>query len=325
MPPARSVLITGAGGLIGGRVLERLAADPGEIQRVVALDLRAPSPGRTLTGIEYATADIRDKTIEELLRRHQVDTVVHLAAVVTPGKDSSRELEYSIDVLGTENMLDCSIRAGVRQFVYTSSGAAYGYHADNPALLRETDTLRGNQEFAYSDHKRLVEEMLAAYRHNHPELTQLIFRPGTILGRDVANQITAIFERPLVVGVRGSESPFVFIWDEDVARCIVKGVRERRSGIYNLAGDGSVSLLEIARAVGKPYLPLPVWVLRTILRVLKASGLTTTGPEQVNFLRYRPVLDNARLKSEFGFVPSYSSRECFEYYQALRFPEQAGT
>lgn len=319
--PARSVLMTGAGGLVGTNVLRRFALDAGSVERIVAVDLREPRPATRLEEVDYETADIRDGGIETLLRRYEVDTVIHLAAVVTPGRESSREDEYSIDVLGTENVVECSLRTGVRQIVYTSSGAAYGYHADNPAALAENDALRGNPEFAYSDHKRLVEEMLARYRDSHPELAQLIFRPGTILGPEVANQITAIFERPFVIGVLGTDAPFVFVWTEDVAACIHKGVQERRSGIYNLAGDGTVGLPEIARRLGKPYVPLPAPVLQASLYVLSKLGLSQAKPEQVNFLRYRPVLDNTRLKSDFGFVPSYNSRECFEQYCENRFPE----
>jgi UDP-glucose 4-epimerase len=320
LPPARSVLVTGASGLIGSQVVHQLAADPGKIESVVALDVRDVPAQARLSGIEYQTGDIRDPELEKLLRTHDVDTVVHLAAIVTAGKDSSREREYSIDVLGTENVVESSLRAGVRHLVYTSSGAAYGYHADNPRPLRETDALRGNEEFAYSHHKRLVEEMLACTREKHPELAQLIFRPGTILGEKVANPITAMFDRPVVVGVRGSDAPFVMIWDEDVARCILLGIRERRTGIYNLTGDGTISLREIARRIGKPYLPLPVWVLVSALWAFKKLGLSRTGPEQVRFLRYRPVLSNERLKSDFGFTPSSSSEECFERYRRIRFP-----
>ena len=160
LPPARSVLVTGASGLIGRQVITRLAAEPGTIQTIVALDLREVAERDRVSGVEYASGDIRDPALEKTLRIHEVDTVVHLAAVVTPGKDSTRELEHSIDVLGTENVLGCALAAGVRQLIYTSSGAAYGYHADNPRSLTESDPLRGNPEFAYSDHKRLVEEML---------------------------------------------------------------------------------------------------------------------------------------------------------------------
>jgi UDP-glucose 4-epimerase len=206
----------------------------------------------------------------------------------------------------------------VRKLIYTSSGAAYGYHADNPLPLRESDPLRGNPEFAYSHHKRLVEERLARCRREHPELLQLVLRPGAILGDRVANPITALFERPVVIGVRGSEAPFTFVWDEDVARCIAQGVRERRAGVYNLAGDGWLGLREIARRLRKPYLPLPAPLLEAALALLRRLGATRLGPEQVRFLRYRPVLCNERLRRELGFEPALSSEACFERWRAQR-------
>lgn len=316
-PPARSVLVTGASGLIGRQVVALLRRDAPEVQTVVAVDVREVPAEQRIAGVEYRTGDIRDPDLEAMLRDHHVDTVVHLAAIVTPGPDSTRELEYSIDVLGTENVLSCARGAGVHHLVYTSSGAAYGYHADNPTPLREDDPLRGNPEFAYADHKRLVEEMLERHRREHPELAQLVLRPGTILGERVDNPITAIFDRPVVIGVRGSDSPFVMIWDAEVAACIVTGIRDRRTGIYNLAGDGVITLPEIARRLGKRYIAVPAPLLAGALRILRALRLTRLGPEQVRFLRYRPVLANERLKEDFGFTPT-TSAECFERYRRHR-------
>ena len=249
-----------------------------------------------------------------------VDAVVHLAAIVSPGGPAARAREFEVDVRGTENVLKACVAHGVDQIVVTSSGAAYGYYADNPVPLSETDALRGNPEFAYSDHKRLVEEMLARTRAEHPGLKQLIFRPGTILGARVANQITAIFERPLILGVAGSDTPFVLIWDEDVARCIVKGLIERREGIYNLTSDDALPLREIARMLGKPFVALPVWFFKSALWLLQTLGLSQAGPAQLNFIRYRPVLSNRRLKSEFGYDPGTTSREVFARWLAMRPP-----
>jgi hypothetical protein len=106
----------------------------------------------------------------------------------------------------------------------------------------------------------------ARARAEHPALAQLIFRPGTILGETVASPITALFERAVITGVVGSEAPFVLIWDDEVAACILKGIRERRAGVYNLAGDGALGLREIARRLGRPYLPLPPRLLAGALR-----------------------------------------------------------
>jgi len=316
--PVRSVLVTGASGLVGRQVVARLAAGPGAIGTLVAADLREVPREERLPGVHYVRSDVRDPALAKLLEEHAVDTVVHLAAVVTPGPDSSRALEYEIDVLGTRNVAQACLRAGVAHLVYTSSGAAYGYHPDNPERLRESDPLRGNEDFAYSWHKRLAEEDLARVRAAHPELSQLVFRPGTILGARVASPIAALFERRVIVGVAGSTAPFVLIWDEDVAECIVQGVRERRTGVYNLAGDGVITLPEIARRLGRTYLPVPPALLAGALRTLQWLRLSARGPEQVEFLRYRPVLANEKLKREFGFTPRFTSEECFEHYRRLR-------
>jgi len=71
---------------------------------------------------------------------------------------------------------------------------------------------------------------------------------------------------------------------------------------------------EIAGRLGKPQLTVPAGVLAFALRVGRMLRLTVHGPEQVGFLRYRPVLANDRLKEEFGFTPSRTSAQAFEEY-----------
>lgn len=321
--PYRSVLVTGASGYIGSKVVAALAADPRRVEKIVATDVRPPAD--RLGNVEYVEADVRHADFGELLRRCGTDLVVHLAAIVTPGPESNRELEFAVDVGGTSNVLEGCAAAGVRKLVYTSSGAAYGYHADNGPLLAETDPLRGNPEFAYSDHKRLVEEMLAEWRESHPELEQLVLRPGTILGRDTHNQITDMFDRPFVLGIRGAATPFVFIWDADVVGAILHGIHWGGTGVYNLAGDGTLSMAQIAVIMNKPFVALPAGLVEAALGVLHRLGLSQYGPEQVGFLRYRPVLDNRRLKEEFGYVPRKTTREVFELFLEGRRDEAART
>ncbi|MBE0622610.1 MAG: SDR family oxidoreductase [Burkholderiales bacterium] len=316
---APRVLVTGAAGYLGSQLIAALAADAArKPAALVALDVRELPRETRLPGVAYETADIRAPGLAALLERHAIDTVVHLASIVTPGKKSDREFEYSVDVLGTENLLKACVAAGVRKIVVSSSGAAYGYHADNPAWISEDAPLRGNLEFAYSWHKRLVEDMLADYRERQPQLQQVVFRIGTILGETVRNQITDLFDKPRLIAIRGSDSPFVFIWDQDVVGCMGEAVYSDRTGVFNVAGDGALGVREIAARLGKRCVVLPAWLLRSALAVLKPPGLTQYGPEQVNFLRYRPVLSNRRLKEVFGYVPKKSSAEVFEFYLAAR-------
>ena len=314
----KRVLVTGGGGYLGRQVVAALAALPEERRpaAIVCHDIREPDA--RLPGVEYVVADIRSADIADIISLHRIDTVVHLASIVTPGKNSNRAFEYDVDVNGTRNLLEACVRHGVRRIIVSSSGAAYGYHGDNPEWLTEEHPLRGNEAFAYSHHKRLVEEMLAGYRSAQPDLEQVIFRIGTILGPTVRNQITDLFEKPRLIAIAGSDSPFVFIHDADVVGAMLHAIDSGATGIFNVAGDGKLTIHEIAARLGKRCLVLPAWLLRSALWLLKKLGLTQYGPEQLDFLRYRPVLLNRRLKEEFGYVPKLSSADVFELYRRSR-------
>lgn len=300
----QTVLITGAAGYIGSRLAARLS----QSMTVIGVDIRVPeAPGFT-----FERCDIRDPKLSDIVGDNKVTHIVHLASVLESSGDEERD--YDIDVNGTRNVVSACLVHEVRHLTVTSSGAAYGYHADNPQWIDENDALRGNPEFPYSRHKTLVEQDLAVAREKHPQLQQLILRPGTVLGRETRNQITNLFEKDSILAISGSDSPFVFIWDEDVLDIIEMGIRESKTGIYNLAGDGALTIHEIAARLNKRTLTLPAGLLRLALHIGKTLGLTRYSPSQLDFLRYRPVLSNRRLKEEFGYHPQLTSSEVFELF-----------
>jgi len=307
MSGAPRVLITGGAGYLGavvGAQLQRAGA------YVVATDLRA----RAELPFPVVVLDVRDAALVDVLRSERISHVVHLASVLESSGDRARD--FDIDVNGTRTVLDACLEAGVRHVTVSSSGAAYGYLADHPPWIDEDRPLRASDRFAYAYHKRLVEELLAEYRTRHPGLAQLVLRIGTVLGARTRNQITALFERDRLIVIRGSDSPFVFVWDEDVAAIIVRGVTGSATGVYNVAGTGRMTIHEIAQAMGKPTVTLPAWLLAAVLRAARTLGLGRYGPEQVDFLRYRPVLSNRRLIEEFGYRPQKTTAEVFTYYLA---------
>ncbi|NQD95737.1 NAD-dependent epimerase/dehydratase family protein, partial [Pseudomonas sp. CrR25] len=262
--------------------------------------------------VEPVLLDIaQPREVQTCVATWQPQAIVHLASVVKAPRGMSEAQLHAIDVGGSRSLLEAALRQGVAQLIVASSGAAYGYYPENPEWIDEDQPLRGHGQFAYAKHKREVEQLLADARQQHPQLKQLVLRPGTILGKQLNNQISDLFKKRSVLGVRGSDSRFVFIWEQDVVNIIGQGLERQAEGIFNLAGDGALSLREIASILGKPYRPLPAGVLRTALCLLKPLGLSQYGPEQLDFLRYRPVLANRRLKEGFGYIPRYSSREAF--------------
>jgi UDP-glucose 4-epimerase len=81
-----------------------------------------------------------------------------------------------------------------------------------------------------------------------------------------------------------------------------------------MAGDGALSVHEIAAILGKPVITLPAGLVSAALGAARLLGKGRYGPEQVKFLRYRPVLSNTRLKQDFGYRPQKTSEETFRFY-----------
>ncbi len=301
------VLITGAAGAVGAALLDTLS---GSGHDVIATDIRPPA--RLPVGIRFVPLDVRGPDTDRVIAHEAPDVVIHLASIVSP---TTRAVSYEVDVTGSRKVIDACLQHGVKRLVVTSSGAAYGYHADAPDWLTESAPLRGNAEFAYADHKRQVEEMLAQTRRTAPALEQVVLRVGTVLGEGLENQITALFHKPRLLALTGSESPFVFIWTHDLARILRRAITDGPPGVFNVAGDGALGVTELATLLKKPVMRLPPWAVKLALSVARPLGLSRYGPEQVRFLQYRPVLDNRALKEQFGYTPELTSREVFELWR----------
>lgn len=312
--PASTVLVTGGTGYLGSLVVQRLAEQGAE---VIALDVRPPR--EPVPGVEYVIGDLRTTDLPAVIAEHGVGAVVHLAAIVEPPKGMTEAELEDIEVGGTQRVVDACVAAGVQHLTVTSSGAAYGYYARNDGrALTEDMPVTGSAEFAYSRHKAQVEALLARARRQHPQLGQLVLRPGTILGAQTDNQITALFTGRVVMTLRETDGPFNFVWDADVADIIVSGVTRGRTGIYNVAGEGVMTMRDIAKAEGSRVVAIPAEWVRTGLGVMRRFGVGRYGPEQVEFLLHRPVLDNTRLRRDFPGLPSKTTREVYAIFQQGR-------
>lgn len=314
------ILITGAAGSLGRRLVEKLVQAPS--LSLYATDIKK-NPFNASDNLHYESFDLRAPGFTDWVEEIKPDAVVHLASVLQISARLTREMAYDIDVVATKRLLKSCITSGVKKFIITTSGAAYGYHPENKDIITEARPPRGNEDYFYSSHKAEIERIMADYRERYPELQQIVFRPGAILGPNFEGPVVDLFKQKMITGLMGYPGPFNFIWSEDVVDYIIEGLQSDITGQFNIAGDGIMTMKQIAQRLQKLYLPLPELLIKAVLAIAKPLGLTQYGPEQTKFIKYRPVLDNSKLKNTFSHQPIYSSSQALDAFLAQQQEEQA--
>ena len=168
-----TTLVTGAAGFLGSHVARQLV-ERGDQVRVL---LRPTSTNRAISdlSLEYVTGDLRD---EASLDRAMagVKRVFHVAADYRLWARRSKDI-YDSNVGGTKNMVEAAKRAGVEQFVYTSTVATIA--VDRPALPNEsTDSKLEEMVGHYKRSKWLAEkEVLEAAKKGFPAIVAMPTTP----------------------------------------------------------------------------------------------------------------------------------------------------
>ncbi len=303
-------LITGGSGYIGSRLTEILVARD-DVEGIVDLDVRPPASPQAKT--TFVRGDVRDaEAIRELLERQRPNALIHLAFVLNPIRDEARM--YDIDVNGTAAVLRAASEAGTEQVLVTSSATAYGAFADNPKPIAEDWPVRGQPGFSYARHKADADRSCQLWGLEHPDRVMSIVRPCIVFGPKVDNYISRTWENssffPILDGV---DEEFQLVHEDDVVSAIIGLLDARAGGVFNVAGDGTLTWGESAELIG---LKTRVMSMKTTRRIYAAAWAlhaprVESPPGNLNFLRYPWVVSNERLKSEIGWQPTATTREVF--------------
>ncbi|MHA6203865.1 UDP-glucose 4-epimerase GalE [Dyella soli] len=119
------VLVTGGAGYIGSHVVQQLAARG---ERVVVIDDLSTGFPEAVRDATLVVGSVGDRElVSRVLGEHDVDTVLHFAAhTVVPESVSDPVKYYANNTCNTCNLLGCSAKAGVRNFIFSSTAAVYG-------------------------------------------------------------------------------------------------------------------------------------------------------------------------------------------------------
>ena len=317
-----TVAVTGPTGTFGNGLVPLLQADD-RVARVVGIARRPFDPiERGWSKMEYRRGDVRDPAaLEEAFAG--ADVVVHLAFLVTG--NASRETTRSINVDGTLNVFRAAAAAGVRRFVYASSVAAYGWHPDNPEPIREDWPVRPAARLFYAQEKAELEQLLGAESATTPGLALYLLRPPIVLGpnavgaKDVLPGPLAplgrrLFGRPrrlpVTVPVVTPELRLQVVHEEDVGRALqLCVVAAGPPGAYNIAGDGVLTVADVAREFGALPIPVPAAPAELAARALARLPFLPPAAEWVEAASRPVIMDTAKAKQQLGWRPRYTGRE----------------
>jgi UDP-glucose 4-epimerase len=174
-----SVLVTGGAGYIGGHMALGLT-DAGE--KIVVVDnLSTGFAWAVPAAATLAVGDFGDsELIARLIDEHEVDSIAHFAAkIVVPDSVSDPLGYYLNNTSKARDLIECAVKRGVRNFIFSSTAAVYGETTSEP--IAESAAL--NPMSPYGRSKLMVEWMLADAGRAH-DLRHVVLRYFNVAGAD---------------------------------------------------------------------------------------------------------------------------------------------
>jgi nucleoside-diphosphate-sugar epimerase len=323
--PPLTVAVTGPTGDIGRSLLRVLDANP-RIGRISAMARRPFDPAaQGLAKTEYRQADVLDaEAVAEVIAG--ADVVVHLAFMIMGSAQETTE----INLTGSRNVFAAAIEAGTPRLVYASSVAAYGFGADNPPVLTEDLEPRGTARHYYSAQKAELEQVLRELLVDS-DTAGYIFRPCIVAGPDALALVETIpyvqlsdripapvlraleFMPALKPVLPNPNVPFQLVHHDDVAAALEAAVLGRgEPGIYNLAADGTLTLADLADALGWYSVPVPDLAVGATAELVARLPFVPAEAQWIESLRRPVIMDTSRARTELGWQPRHDARETLE-------------
>jgi UDP-glucose 4-epimerase len=314
-----TVAVTGPTGEIGIAAVTALEREPA-VDNILGMARRpfdATSHGWTKT--TYRQGDILDREAVDALVA-DADVVVHLAFIIM----GSRQESARVNLQGTRNVFEATVAAQrPRRLVYTSSVAAYGYHADNPVPLTEDVPPRGSAEHYYSEQKAACEATLAEVTEGS-SLEVFILRPCIVAGPKAPALADAMPWNQLPAPIRAVTNaipvlkpvvpdpgvPLQLVHHDDVASAVaLAATAPAPPGAYNLAGDGLITISDVARALGGRPVRVPAASASAASAALSRLPYVPSALEWLHSVRTSVVMDTTKAKTQLGWRPIHSSAE----------------
>jgi UDP-glucose 4-epimerase len=253
-----NVLVTGGAGFIGSHIAEELIHRGRQV--VVLDDLSGGFMDNVVPGAQFVQGSITDhELIDHLFDEHRFEYVFHLAAYAAEGLSHFiKRFNYNNNLIGSVNLINASVNAGVKCFVFTSSIAVYGASPELPM----TEATRPHPEDPYGIAKLAVEQELQVCKEMF-DLDYIVFRPHNVYGErqnigDKYRNVVGIFMNqalqnlPMTIFGDG-EQKRAFSYISDVAPIIARSIEvpEAYNQVFNVGAETPYTVNELAETVAR--------------------------------------------------------------------------
>jgi UDP-glucose 4-epimerase len=302
-----TVAVTGAGGDLG-RLLLPLLQDDTRIERIIAIDHSPPE--HESSKVEFRRVELSQPHAEDAvanaLTQTKADALVHLSFLT--GHVHSASFAHELEVIGSMQVLRACTRAKLPRLIVPSLTALYGARPQHPAYLKEDAPLLGCAGSRFINDKVEVERQIDEFSRSNPETQVVVLRFAPIVGRKVDNPLTRLLKNRVVPTLMGFDPLWQVIHEDDAASALMHALFTSRSGTYNVAANGLLSLSGMVRQSGGAALPLPAPLARAAIKALEALGIASVPEAMFDYLRFSWVADSRRAEQELGFAPRFPSK-----------------
>ncbi|NCR23510.1 MAG: NAD-dependent epimerase/dehydratase family protein [Microcystis aeruginosa L111-01] len=309
------IFVTGATGLIGQHLVQRLQREGHHVKALVRPEREAI--WLETMGIELCRGEIND-VIALKQAMQDCQQVFHLAAKVH-GPDVTRDSLWAVNVQGTERIAQATLQTGIERLIYCSTVAIYGRTFSNRQITEETPP---RPDSPYGESKLRTEEILQTYAQRDG-LPVVIVRPSTVFGPGAsswAGLFHAIATRQFrLIGSGQGHHCITDVADivEGLIQCSTTPGIEGRT--YILAGPESISLSEFVTLIGKavgvfdlpPPLPgTPLQLYKHLNRLsYKLTGNLLPKADRIDLFLGDRSYNLSRARRELNYNPQISAEE----------------
>jgi len=301
------ILVTGGAGFIASNIADALIKENHEV--VILDDLSTGFEKNINPKAKFVKMNIRDEKVAELFEKEKFDVVNHHAAQMDVRRSvADPAFDANTNILGTINLLQNSVKYGVKKFMFASTGGAvYGEQSYFPA----DESHPTNPLSPYGISKLSVEKYLFFY-HNEFKLNYTILRYANIYGprQNPFGEagVVAIFssrllkgEQPIINGTGEQTRDYVFV--KDVVKANLLVLNDNKSDVYNIGTGIETNVNQLFNSLNN---------------IVGKSQVEKHGPAAAGE-QLRSVITSDKLYKKFNWKPQTTLetglKETVEYFK----------